>query len=148
MDHCLHTGLSRQRYRVGLVLCSLILAACGVRTVSAGPDQPGGALPGATRSGVVCGADPEQQSPLCFGEPVCERLRGPGSLRVRLPVENRSDQARRVVVQLEFLDGRSAFYGDRTTRRVLVVPPGEVRCVEATSAKERAESFVVVLTRP
>jgi len=138
-DDC-QRGLSSQRYIHALAACGVALGlACG------GGEPTQGA--GGSRVPVVAqAADPLDG--LRLRPPTCGRLTGLGSLWVRLPVENLSDQVRRLVIQLEFLDEGRVPYGDRTTRRVLVVPPGEVRCLEATSAREKASTFAVVFTSP
>ena len=97
---------------------------------------------------MVHSEDPELLTRLHFDRPECARSPGHELLQVRLGIENVSDEELRFAVQLEFLDCRRAFYGDRTTRRILVIPPGGSESFRTTSARSKAAAFVVLLTLP
>lgn len=153
--------LSRTWYRVAV----LLLAGCGgrpdappprvssVSSVSSPlPQRAAGEAacrpPSGVLGGVVHSEDRELLTRVQFGRPACTRSTDHRLLVVGLPIENVSGAALRFAVQIEFLDGQRAFYGDRTTRRIMVLSPGERQTIRAASERSKASSFVVLLALP
>ena len=145
--------MSCGRYSIALLGCALLLGRCGRRSVTLPPLAPEvvkstHCRPGGGGGYVVYSEDPELLTRLRVDWPECSRSPGHHLLQVRLPIENVSDEEVRFAVQVEFLDRHRAFYGDRTTRRILVIPPGGSESFRTTSVRSKAAAFVVLLTLP
>jgi len=142
----------RQYIGVLIVLCGALAPSCGdsdqhlQRSAPVAPVGCGVSVAGCADAIVVCG-DAVVKRGVRIG--LSRRSRTPNHrlLQVRLPIRNVAGHSLRFGVQLDFLDANYVLYGDRTTRRVVTLAPGQSETVIATSSKEKATSFIVRLAR-